>query len=496
MEKLELDNKKFVDSIKRMKEEKTKESQSIMLEEMMQAKFLNPTTLNIKPDENGKLNIPQGTQISFYTIISTDKKKFAMAFTDNSEMNKWIEANIKGGVNPENISKNSAVMGFMDYAKIILNQKSDLDGLVINPYNENIVFNKEQISSLKEQRINKEKYGITMNKINQNEQIGLRKLLPQEYPTEMIDTIIDYMKKSDEISSAYILKMKKDEKESYLIVVDFIGELNIVLGGIARIAKPFLTNEIKSLDMVPLNSPLGKEAIKNADMFYNKDGIQLFTKTKNIEKTEIVENAIKYIYEFFENITDGHDVYHSLRVYNLADKIAQEEGADLETVRLSALLHDVDDRKIVGQQKVPFENAKTFLKNNNVEDKKIEEICEIISKISFKGTGTKIPSTLEGKIVQDADRLDAIGAIGIGRTFAYHGCHKLPMHNPECPYRENISEEEYYSNDATTINHFYEKLLKLKDLMNTETAKRIAENRHKYLEGFLNEFLEEWEGLR
>lgn len=494
MEKL--DNQKFVNSIKKMKEEKTKESQSIMLGEMMQAKFLNPTTLNIKPDENGKVNIPVGTQISFYTIISTDKKKFAMAFTDNVEMNKWIDANIKGGVSPDKISKNSAVMGFMDYAEIILNKDSDLDGLVINPYNENIVFNKEQIASLREQRINKEKYGITMNKINQNEQIGLRKLLPEEYPSEMINSIIDYMKNSDEISSAYILKMKKDEKESYLIVVDFVGELNIVLGGIAKIAKPFLTKDIKSLDMVPLNSPLGKEAIKNADMFYNKDGVQLFTKTKDIKKSEVVENAIKYVYDFFENITDGHDVFHSLRVYNLADKIAQEEEADLETVRLAALLHDVDDRKIVGNQKVPFENAKRFLRNNNVSEDKIEEICEIISKISFKGTGTRVPDTLEGKIVQDADRLDAIGAIGIGRVFMYHGNHKLPMHNPECPYRENISEEEYYSNDVTAINHFYEKLLKLKDLMNTKTAKRISENRHKYMEVFLKEFLDEWDGLK
>ena len=136
-----IENTKLIEAIKRMKQDKTKESQSIMLWEMMNAKFLNPTTLNAVPDKNGKVNIPVGTTISFYTIISTDKKKFAMAFTDNDELNKWYNANIQAGVKPENISRNSAVMGFMEYAEIILNEKSDLEGFVINPYNENIIFN-------------------------------------------------------------------------------------------------------------------------------------------------------------------------------------------------------------------------------------------------------------------------------------------------------------------------------------------------------------------
>lgn len=269
MEKI--DNSKLINAIKVMKEQKTKESQSIMLGEMMNSKFLNPTTLNIVPDKDGKINIPKGTQISFYTIMSTDKKKFAMAFTDEIELNKWYEASIKGGVKPEQLSRNSAVMGFMEYADIILNEKSDLDGLVINPYNENIIFNREQISSLREQRINKDKYGITQNVIHTNEQIGLRKLNPEEYPTEMLDKIILHMKNKDEINAAWILKMLKQEKESYLIVVDFEGEFSIVLGEIARIAKPFLVDGITSLDMVPYNSPLGTDAIKTADMFYSKN---------------------------------------------------------------------------------------------------------------------------------------------------------------------------------------------------------------------------------
>lgn len=491
-----IDNSKFVNAIKVMKEQKTKESQSIMLGEMMNSKFLNPTTLNIVPDKDGKINIPKGTQISFYTIMSTDKKKFAMAFTDEIELNKWYETSIKGGIKPEQLSRNSAVMGFMEYAEIILNEKSDLDGLVINPYNENIIFNREQISSLREQRINKDKYGITQNVINKNEQIGLRKLVSEEYPTEMLDKIILHMKSKEEINAAWILKMLKQGKESYLIVVDFEGELNIVLGEIARIAKPFLTTGIISMDMIPYNSPLGKDATKTADMFYNKNGIKQFTKYENIEKSEVVKNAITYIQNFFEDNCDGHDIYHSLRVYNLADRIAQEEGADLEIVRLAALLHDVDDRKLVGKQKVPFENAKKFLNENNVSEEDIEKICNIISQVSFKGNGTKTPDTLEGKCVQDADRLDAIGALGVARCLYYNGAHKIPMHNPSSVYRENMSEEEYYSNDSTAINHFYEKLLKLKDLMNTNSAKIIAEKRHDYIEGFLKEFLEEWDGLK
>lgn len=493
MEKI--DNTRLTDAIKIMKEEKTKESQSIMLGEMMNSKFLNPTTLNVVPDKEGKINIPVGTKISFYTIVSTDKKKFAMAFTDNSELNKWYEANLKGGAAPEKLSKNSAVMGFMEYAEIILNEKSDLDGFVINPYNENIVFNKEQIASLKEQRINKEKYGITKNKINKDEEVGLQKLLPEEYPSQMIDELLIHMRNTEEINSAWILKMLKDGRESYLMVVDFQGDLNKILGEIARIAKPFLSSGITSLDMVPYNSSLGVEAIKNAEEFYNKNGLQLFSMNKNVEQSEVVKNAIIYINQFFEENCDGHDAYHSMRVYHLANKIAIQENADLELVRLASLLHDVDDRKLVGKQKVPFENAKKFLTQNNVSEEMIEKICKIISQVSFKGDDTKIPDTLEGKIVQDADRLDAIGAIGVARCLYYSGAHKIPLHNPNSEYRENMTEEEYYSNDSTAINHFYEKLLKLKNLMNTESAKKLAEDRHNYLESFLNRFLDEWNGV-
>lgn len=208
----------------------------------------------------------------------------------------------------------------------------------------------------------------------------------------------------------------------------------------------------------------------------------------------IIDKTIEYVKDFFEKDFSGHDFYHTLRVYNLAKYITKFEECDIELVYLGALLHDVDDYKLVGKEKEPFYNAKTFLKSLGYSNKKIEQICHIISQVSFKGKDTVVPDTIEGKIVQDADRLDAIGAIGIGRTFAYGGSHKIPMHIPNMEYKENMSAEEYYENVGTTINHFYEKLLKLKDLMNTETAKNMAKHRHEYMQEFLKEFYDEWEG--
>lgn len=209
----------------------------------------------------------------------------------------------------------------------------------------------------------------------------------------------------------------------------------------------------------------------------------------------IIENAKQYIKSFFESDFSGHDYWHTIRVYNLASSIAKTENCDKELVYLGALLHDVDDYKLVGKDHEPFENAKKFLNGQNYSQEKIEMICHIISQVSFKGSDTVIPDTIEGKIVQDADRLDAIGAIGVGRTFAYGGSKKIPMHIPNLKYNENMTAEEYYNNVGTTINHFYEKLLKLKDLMNTETAKEMAKHRHEYMEQFLNEFYNEWDGL-
>lgn len=210
---------------------------------------------------------------------------------------------------------------------------------------------------------------------------------------------------------------------------------------------------------------------------------------------DLLEKALLYIKERFQNDYSGHDYYHSVRVYKLATSICKEENGKLEIVQLASLLHDVDDYKLFGGDAGAYSNAETFLKDNKISDTKIKVICDIISSISFKGTGTQVPQSKEGKIVQDADRLDAIGAIGIARTFAYGGSKNRVLHIPNEKPRNNMNFEEYSTANGTTINHFYEKLLKLKDLMNTETGKKIAKSRHKYMENFLSEFLNEWDGI-
>lgn len=208
----------------------------------------------------------------------------------------------------------------------------------------------------------------------------------------------------------------------------------------------------------------------------------------------LLEKTLVFIKERFENDYSGHDYYHSIRVYNLATSICKKENANLEIVQLAALLHDVDDYKLFGGNAGTYSKAEAFLKENKISDKKIRFICDIISSISFKGTDTQIPQSKEGKVVQDADRLDAIGAIGITRTFAYGGSKNRPIYVPNEKPKVNMSFEEYSKSNGTSINHFYEKLLRLKDLMNTITAKKMAESRHKYMEEFLVEFFDEWDG--
>ena len=209
---------------------------------------------------------------------------------------------------------------------------------------------------------------------------------------------------------------------------------------------------------------------------------------------DLIEETIEYVKDFFKNDCTGHDFYHTLRVYNLSKEISKEEKCDKEILYLTALLHDVDDYKLVGRKDMPFENLTKFLNSKNYPEEKIRIICNNISQISFKGNDTTIPTTIEGKIVQDADRLDAIGAIGIARTFAYGGSKSRPIYIPNERYKENMNEEEYYNNKGSSINHFYEKLLKLKNLMNTKKAKEIASKRHCYIENFLQEFFDELEG--
>lgn len=209
----------------------------------------------------------------------------------------------------------------------------------------------------------------------------------------------------------------------------------------------------------------------------------------------IIDDAKKYIENIFENEFSGHDFYHTLRVYRMATYIAERENADIEIVQLAALLHDVDDRKLSPETYQGKDRTIFFLEKYGVELPVVSKICEIINEVSYVGKDSIVPTTIEGKCVQDADRLDALGAIGIARTFAYGGNHNRKIYDPNIKPNEDMSSEEYYANESTSINHFYEKLFKLEDMMNTDIAKRIAQKRNIFMQNYINEFLKEWDGI-
>ena len=210
----------------------------------------------------------------------------------------------------------------------------------------------------------------------------------------------------------------------------------------------------------------------------------------------MVNNALEFAKRLLEKDSTGHDYHHILRVTKLALRIAQtESGADPELVGLIAALHDVDDRKLSPETCKNQDNARCFLENAGLETGKIAMILKGIRQISFKGTDSVAPDSLEARCVQDADRLDAIGAIGIGRAFAFGGARGRSMYDPEQPPVMGMDGETYAKTQGPTINHFYEKLLLLKDMMNTETGKAMATHRHGFMEAFLEEFYREWEGV-
>ena len=213
-------------------------------------------------------------------------------------------------------------------------------------------------------------------------------------------------------------------------------------------------------------------------------------------KKDIIEQAQIYVQNMFKNEFSGHDYFHTLRVFNMATHIAICENADVLIVRLASLLHDVDDIKISPNTSANKDNARGFLRANGIDEEAIDLICKGIGEISYKGNESTPASSLEAKIAQDADRLDAIGAIGIARAFAYGGNHNRVMHNPDEKPRLNMSESEYRNHVSTTINHFYEKLFNLKELMNTQTAKQIAFEREQYMKDFIARFMDEWEGIK
>ena len=184
----------------------------------------------------------------------------------------------------------------------------------------------------------------------------------------------------------------------------------------------------------------------------------------------IEEKAIDYVKELFRDNAGGHDADHTLRVYRTAMMLADRASdCDRDLVALAALLHDADDRKLFDTE--DHANARAFLKANGVSDERIERICTAIDEVSFSQNRGRRPTTLEGQLVQDADRLDALGAVGIARTFAFGGEHGRPLHD--------------------SIDHFYDKLLLLKDELNTNAARQIAEERHAFLEAFLREYEKE-----
>ena len=197
----------------------------------------------------------------------------------------------------------------------------------------------------------------------------------------------------------------------------------------------------------------------------------------------MIEKAIDYARGIFAGDSSGHDFDHTMRVYRMATRIAMEENAELQIVQLAALLHDVDDRKLSPGTCENKDNAVSFLRLNGVEEGKIRRIVQIISEISFSAN-KGVPTTIEGKCVQDADRLDAIGAIGIGRAFAYGGSRGRAIHDPTG------------ADQTSTIQHFYDKLLLLKDLMNTPTGRHLAQRRHSFMCVFLEQFYGEWDGRK
>jgi uncharacterized protein len=211
---------------------------------------------------------------------------------------------------------------------------------------------------------------------------------------------------------------------------------------------------------------------------------------------EIIRKTSEYVRQTLAGAEGGHDWWHIYRVWKLAKKIGTEEDADLFVIELAALLHDIADPKFHdGDEEIGPELAKEFLEKQGVDEAIIDHVDKIIRNISFKNsfenTGFR---SKELDVVQDADRLDAIGAIGIARAFNYGGFKNRPLYDPGIPPNQVLTKEEYKNSVSPTINHFYEKLLLLKDLMNTPTGKRIAEERHHFMEIYLERFYNEWEG--
>ncbi|MGI4804453.1 MAG: HD domain-containing protein [Janthinobacterium lividum] len=212
----------------------------------------------------------------------------------------------------------------------------------------------------------------------------------------------------------------------------------------------------------------------------------------------IIQKTVDFVQQTLQNAEAGHDWWHILRVWNNAKLIAKTEKVDLFIVELAALLHDIADSKFNnGDEEIGPKTAGDFLKSMEIDAVIIEHVQQIIRNMSFKASFDSVGfSSEEMKVVQDADRLDAIGAIGIARAFTYGGFKNREIYNPEIEPDFNLTKEAYKNSSAPTINHFYEKLLLLKDKMNTKTAQQIAEQRHHFMEFYLEQFYAEWNGIK
>lgn len=226
---------------------------------------------------------------------------------------------------------------------------------------------------------------------------------------------------------------------------------------------------------------------------------------KNMNKEEIIKKTEDFVKKAFLEDFTGHDYWHTQRVRFLANKIACDEGADLFQVDMAALLHDVGDYKFFnGDERAGLLLVKQWLSSLEISNDLQKKILNIISQVSFKNTLSESGSIKNKEFAQipskelmsvcDADRLDAMGAIGIARAFAYGGFYKREIYNPKIPPKRNITQEQYKTTEAPSINHFYEKLLKLKNMIYTKLGKKIAKKRHRFLNLYLKEFFKEWKG--
>ena len=215
-----------------------------------------------------------------------------------------------------------------------------------------------------------------------------------------------------------------------------------------------------------------------------------------MQDQNLISNTINFVKKELEGAEGGHDWFHIERVYKNTLLIGKSENVDMTVVALGALLHDIADAKFHGgDETVGPRVARQWLESQSTDEEIINHVIAIINNISYKGgKNMRTIHSLELDVVQDADRLDAIGAIGIARTFNYGGFKNHKIYDPGVPVNLTMTKEEYKKSTAPTLNHFYEKLLLLKDLMNTESGKKLAQKRHEYMQGFLDQFYEEWNG--